>query len=65
MSVTRDEAIIGPRDRVPSVLALVALIPGLAGALTIVTPVAYGLDLLWSAWGAPFVAWAAGAAGEQ
>ncbi|GLY87736.1 M48 family metalloprotease [Actinoallomurus iriomotensis] len=65
VSATREEATLLPKDRLPGVLALVALIPGLAGALTIVAPVAYGLDLLWPTWGAvaPFAAWAVGAAG--
>jgi Zn-dependent protease with chaperone function len=39
------------------------LIPVLVGALTIVVPIAYGLNLVWPMWGVgvPFVVWAAGA----
>jgi Zn-dependent protease with chaperone function len=41
------------------VVAVSALVPVLAGALGIVTPIAYGLYLVWPAWGAviPFVVW--------
>lgn len=44
-------------------VALIALIPALVGALTIVVPIAYGSSLVWPIWGAgiPFVIWAAGA----
>jgi Zn-dependent protease with chaperone function len=46
-----------------SVLALVTLIPAAVGALVIVAPMAYGLNLVWPVWGAavPFVVWIAGA----
>jgi Zn-dependent protease with chaperone function len=45
------------------VVALAALVPAAAGALTIVAPIAYGLNLALPIWGAliPFVVWAAGA----
>jgi Zn-dependent protease with chaperone function len=45
------------------VVALATLIPAAAGALAIVAPIAYGLNLVWPIWGAmvPFVVWAAGA----
>jgi Zn-dependent protease with chaperone function len=48
-----------------TVVALATLIPAAAGALAIVVPIAYGLNLLWPIWGAvvPFVVWAAGAVG--
>src|SRR5262249_28458327 len=52
------------RPRLGSIaVALVTLFPALVGALTIVAPIAYGMNLLWATWGlgAPFVVWAAGA----
>ena len=66
-------AMTGPGGREPSrttgsnlastAVALAALAPAAAGALVIITPIAYGLSLLWPMWGAlvPFVLWAAGA----
>jgi Zn-dependent protease with chaperone function len=44
-------------------VSLATLIPAAAGALTIVAPIAYGLNLVWPTWGAvaPFVVWALGA----
>ena len=46
-----------------TVLAMATLIPAAVGALVIVAPIAYGLNLAWPAWGAavPFLVWAAGA----
>lgn len=46
-------------------VALATLIPAAVGALAIVAPIAYGLNLLWPIWGVavPFVVWAAGAVG--
>ncbi|MCO6008194.1 M48 family metalloprotease [Actinoallomurus purpureus] len=44
-------------------VALTALVPAAVGAMAIVGPVAFGLDLVWPVWGAviPFVVWVAGA----
>lgn len=45
-------------------IAVAMLAPAAAGALAIVVPIAYGLQLIWPIWGAaaPFAAWVAGAA---
>jgi hypothetical protein len=68
-------ALPGPAGREPSetrdpgpgstVIALATLVPAAVGALAIVAPIAYGLNLLWPIWGVavPFVVWAAGAVG--
>jgi Zn-dependent protease with chaperone function len=47
----------------PTLLAVATLIPAAIGALVIVAPIAYGLNLAWPIWGAavPFAVWAAAA----
>jgi Zn-dependent protease with chaperone function len=44
-------------------VTLIMLVPVLVGALTIVVPIAYGLNLVWPTWGAgvPLVVWGVGA----
>lgn len=44
-------------------ISVVMLIPAAIGALAIVAPIAYGLQLVWPVWGAvaPFAAWVLGA----
>jgi Zn-dependent protease with chaperone function len=48
-----------------TMLAVATLIPAAIGALVIVAPIAYGLNVAWPVWGAavPFVVWGAGAVG--
>lgn len=54
-----------PMSTLSTLLTVATLIPAAIGAVVIVAPIAYGLNVAWPVWGAavPFVVWVAGAIG--